>query len=71
MNRILTAVGMLLIASSLASAQSTTQVPLPTSDRVIGPVKDVTYQVICLIESDDANRESYEGLAGEGLKSAG
>lgn len=71
MYRILTAFGMLLIASCLASAQATTQGLPSTSGGAVGPVKDVTYEVIWLIESDDANREAYNGPAAEGLESAG
>ncbi|OYP34160.1 hypothetical protein [Rhodopirellula sp. MGV] len=36
-----------------------------------GPTQDVTYQVIWLIESDDANREAYSGPASGGLTEAG
>lgn len=36
-----------------------------------GPTKDVTYQVIWLIESDDAHRIAYSGPARDGLTAAG
>jgi hypothetical protein len=36
-----------------------------------GPIKDVTYHVLWLIESDDANRVAYTGPARNGLTTAG
>lgn len=36
-----------------------------------GPIKDVTYHVLWLIESDDANRVAYTGPARDGLTTAG
>lgn len=39
--------------------------------KVAGPIKDVTYQIIWLIESDDLNRAEYEGPASNGLRMAG
>ncbi len=36
-----------------------------------GPVKDVTYHVVLLMESDDHNRDPYDGPAGKGLAAAG
>jgi len=71
MYRISTAFGLVLIASCLASAQTTTKGSPTTFSGVVGPVQDVTYEVIWLIESDDVNREPYDGPAVEGLESAG
>lgn len=42
-----------------------------TEPRVAGPIKDVTYQIVWLIETDDANRMEYDGPASKGLKAAG
>ncbi len=44
----------------------------PSDDTTFaGPNKDVTYQLLWLIESDDENRREYQGPAVEGLSSAG
>lgn len=63
------ALGCLLICLTTVNAQSPS--PNPSPRQVAGPIKDVTYQIVWLIESDDANRVAYEGPASSGLQAAG
>ncbi len=58
----------LFIVLSLVTSYAKSQEPASNAP---GPVKDVSYQVVWLIESDDHNRIEYAGAASEGLKSAG
>lgn len=62
-------VGCLILFVTTAYGQAPTTNTSP--QLVSGPIKDVTYQVIWLIESDDANRAVYEGPASKGLENAG
>ena len=55
-----------LLGSVLAQAQNGM-----SSQAFAGPTKDVTYRLLWLIESDDANRLPYSGPARDGLSSAG
>lgn len=41
------------------------------SGKRAGPLKDATYELLWLIESDDENRRTYEGPARKGLTEAG
>ncbi|MCC9603066.1 hypothetical protein LOC67_21160 [Stieleria sp. JC731] len=51
-----------------ATANSST---LSSAASNVGPTKDVTYQLVLLIESDDENRLPYDGPARSGLSKAG
>jgi hypothetical protein len=42
-----------------------------TASELKGPIKDVTYHVVLLVESDDQNRHPYNGPARDGLTEAG
>ena len=44
---------------------------LEGADTNSGPLRDATYQVVWLIESDDENRPAYEGQARDGLTEIG
>lgn len=68
MNRYLAALLLATISSTLAFAQNPDAKPAPD---FTGPVKDVTYHVVLLIESDDQNRLPYDGRARDGLTAAG
>jgi hypothetical protein len=44
---------------------------IPNESAFSGPTKEVTFRVLLLIESEDANRITYNGPAREGLTAAG
>lgn len=68
MIRYLVALLLTAITSSLAFAQNQ---DAQTPPEFSGPTQDVTYHVVLLIESDDQNRQPYDGPAREGLTAAG
>jgi hypothetical protein len=61
---------LLILAVALSFAPVFGQASANESDRN-GPIKDVTFDIVWLIESDDANRVAYTGSARDGLTSAG
>ena len=56
-----------LLGLSSVMAQS----PGDSNGQSASPIKDVTYQIVWLIESDDENRIAHEGPASDGLQAAG
>jgi hypothetical protein len=60
------ALSLVLLGCSAAIAQDSTD-----ESEFFGPTKDVTVRVLWLIESDDENRQPYNGSAREGLTGAG
>ncbi|KAA5546075.1 hypothetical protein FYK55_04015 [Roseiconus nitratireducens] len=55
-----------LLGTTSTSAQSSTAEPSTN-----GPNRDLTFQLVWLIESDDANRIEYDGAARAGLSEQG
>ena len=75
-------ISVLLMAAMLVTTNSKSQdSPLGGSqdrpanqtspDGFRGPLKDASFQLLWLVESDDQNRQPYEGPAREGLRNAG
>ncbi len=55
-----------------SAQQKAVKRPVPKqAAKMVGPTRDVMYQLVLLIESDDQNRLPYDGPARNGLKKAG